>query len=191
MSEWCSRLGVSVWFYCLMPNHVHLIAVPESQDGLRRAISEAHRRYTRRINFRENWRGHLWQGRFASFVMDEKCLMKAVRYVAMNPVRAGIVKRPEQYRWSSASAYIRGRKDPLVNVSGLNERVDNWSEYFGQAEDMAIAEKMRKHEQTGRPLGSESFVMKLEKILDRMLRPQKTGPKLKVRSDKMKKVKRY
>ena len=72
----------------------------------------------------------------------------------------------------------------------MNERVDNGSEYFGQAEDMAIAEKMRKHEQTGRPLGSESFVMKLEKILDRMLRPQKTGPKLKVRSDKMKKVKR-
>src|SRR3989304_3449154 len=62
MSEWWSRLGVSIWFYCLMPNHVHLIAVPESEDGLRKAIGEAHRRYTRRVNFREGWRGHLWQG---------------------------------------------------------------------------------------------------------------------------------
>jgi putative transposase len=122
-------------------------------------------------------------------VMDEKYLMKAVRYVAMNPVRAGIVKRPEQYRWSSASAYLRGTKDPLVNFSGLNERVDDWSEYLRQAEDIAIAEKMRKYEQTGRPLGSDSFVMKLEKILDRMLRPKKPGPKSKERTDKMKKVK--
>jgi len=115
-----------------------LIAVPESQDGLRRAIGEAHRRYTRRINFRENWRGHLWQGRFASFVMDEKYLMKAVRYVAMNPVRAGIVKRPGQYRWSSASAYLRGRKDPLVNASGLNERIDDWLEYCRNSGDTIL-----------------------------------------------------
>ena len=177
MSEWCSRLGVSIWFYCLMPNHVHLIAVPESQDGLRRAIGEAHRRFTRRINFREGWRGHLWQGRFSSFVMDNKYLMKAVRYAAMNPVKAGLVKRPEQYRWSSASAYLFGRKDPLVNVSGLNKRVDNWAQFLSQPVDSLVVEKMRKHEQTGRPLGSRNFVLKLEKILNRMLRPQKRGPK--------------
>ena len=177
MSEWCSRLGVSIWFYCLMPNHVHLIAVPESQDGLRRAIGEAHRRYTRRINFREGWRGHLWQGRFSSFVMDNKYLMKAVRYAAMNPVKAGLVKRPEKYRWSSASAYLFRRKDPLVNVSGLNKRVDNWAQFLSQPVDSLVVEKMHKHEQTGRPLGSKNFVLKLEKILNRMLRPQKRGPK--------------
>ena len=177
MSEWCSRLGVSIWFYCLMPNHVHLIAVPESQDGLRRAIGEAHRRFTRRINFREGWRGHLWQGRFSSFVMDNKYLMKAVRYAAMNPVKAGLVKRPQQYRWSSASAYLFRRKDPLVNVSGLNKRVDNWAQFLSQPVDSLVVEKMRKHEQTGRPLGSRNFVLKLEKILNRMLRPQKRGPK--------------
>ncbi|MBN2314902.1 MAG: transposase [Sedimentisphaerales bacterium] len=53
MAEWCERCGVGVWAYCLMPNHVHLIVVPESEDGLRRGIGEAHRRYSRRINFRE------------------------------------------------------------------------------------------------------------------------------------------
>ncbi len=62
LGEWCGRCGVAVWAYCLMPNHVHLIVVPESEDGLRRGLGEAHRRYTRRINFREGWRGHLWQG---------------------------------------------------------------------------------------------------------------------------------
>ena len=72
MGQWCSAHQVEIWAYCLMPNHVHLIAVPQSADGLRRAVGEAHRRYTRSVNFREGWRGHLWQGRFASFVLDER-----------------------------------------------------------------------------------------------------------------------
>ena len=74
MAQWCEKYKVEIWSYCLMPNHVHLIAVPETKDGLKLAIGEAHRRYTRRINFREGWRGHLWQGRFSSFMMDERYL---------------------------------------------------------------------------------------------------------------------
>jgi len=80
MAQWCTHWGVEVWAYCLMPNHVHLIAVPQSQDGLRRAIGEAHRRYSRRVNFREGWRGHLWQGRFASFPMDDAYTLEAALY---------------------------------------------------------------------------------------------------------------
>ena len=92
MAQWCRRCGVAIWAYCLMPNHVHLIAVPKSEDSLRRGIGEAHRRYTRRVNFREGWRGHLWQGRFASFVLDEDYLLAATRYVELNPVRARLVR---------------------------------------------------------------------------------------------------
>lgn len=88
MGAWCSEYGVEIWAYCLMPNHVHLVAVPKEKDSLNRAIGEAHRRYTRMVNFREGWRGHLWQGRFASYVMDEKYLLACVRYVENNPVRA-------------------------------------------------------------------------------------------------------
>jgi len=175
MSQWCSQHGVAIWFYCLMPNHVHLIAAPASEDGLRRAIGEAHRRYTRRINFREGWRGHLWQGRFSSFVMDHKYLMAAVRYVAMNPVKAGLVRRPDQYRWSSAATYLSGKSDPLTSVSALNKRIHDWREFLGQGVDAVVAEKLRKHECTGRPLGSETFVIKLEGILDRLLKPKKPG----------------
>ena len=96
MGQWCKERGVAVWAYCLMPNHVHLIAVPKSEDGLRRAIGKAHRRYTRRVNFREQWRGHLWQGRFASFVLDEPYLLAAARYVELNPVRAGLATCAER-----------------------------------------------------------------------------------------------
>jgi len=84
MVEWCGRHGVAIWTYCLMPNHVHLILVPPREDAMARAVGEAHRRYTRRVNFREGWRGHLWQERFASFVMDERYLPAAARYVEMN-----------------------------------------------------------------------------------------------------------
>ena len=108
MAEWCGKCGVTIWAYCLMPNHVHLIAVPESEDGLRRALGEAHRRYTRHINFREKWKGHLWQGRFASFLMDEEYLLAAARYIELNPVRTGLVSIPEEYPWSSAKAHIKG-----------------------------------------------------------------------------------
>jgi len=100
----------------------------------------------------------------------------------MNPVKVGFVKRPEQYRWSSTAAYLYSRKDPLVNVSALNKRVDNWTRFLSQPVNALVVEKMRKHEQTGRPLGSENFVMKLERILDRMLRPKKAGRKPKKRT---------
>jgi putative transposase len=75
MAQFCRAERAEIWTYCLVPNHVHVIAVPQSADGLRRAIGEAHRRYTRMVNFRERWRGHLWQGRFASCVLDEPYLL--------------------------------------------------------------------------------------------------------------------
>src|SRR5262249_20206153 len=100
MAQWCGAHEVEVWAYCLMPNHVHLIAVPRTAEGLTRAIGEAHLRYSRMITFREKWRGHLWQGRFASYVLDEPYLPTAARYVELNPVRAGLIESPSRYRWS-------------------------------------------------------------------------------------------
>ncbi len=130
MPEWCGRCGVAVWAYCLMPNDVHLTVVPESEDGLPRGIGEAHRRYSRRINFRQCWRGHLWQGRFASFPMDRRHLMLAVRYVELNPVRAKLCRAPWRWRWSSAAAHVAGRNDGLVDVGPMLKRVNNWREYL-------------------------------------------------------------
>ena len=161
-----------------MPNHIHLIAIPKSEDGLRLAIGEAHRRYTRLINFREGWRGHLWQGRFASYVMDERYLLACVRYIEMNPVRAGLVKKPEQWSWSSASAHMSGNDDKLSKTAPLLQITGGtWEDFLNVEirEDEII--EMQRHEKTGRPLGSVSFVEGLEKVLGRLLQPKKAGRK--------------
>jgi putative transposase len=177
LRQWCAERSVEVWAYCLMPNHVHLIVLPESEDGLRRAIGEAHRRYTRRVNFREDWRGHLWQGRFASFPMDEKHLMAAARYIERNPVRARLVRSAWDYRWSSAKAHVERRDDALVKTKPLLKRVEDWKEFLRMRDDGAILKSLREHERTGRPLGDERFIAKLERLAGRLLRRQKPGPK--------------
>jgi putative transposase len=177
MSQWCAQEGVQVWAYCLMPNHVHLIAVPETEDGLRRAIGEAHRRYTRRVNFRQRWRGHLWQGRFASFVMDESYLLAAARYVELNPVRAGLVVAPGEYRWSSARAHLKGKDEGLVKVAPLLAMAGKWRQLLTSAVSEEELRRFREHERTGRVLGDEAFQERLEKELGRVLRRQKPGPK--------------
>lgn len=177
MAESCGRSGVAIWAYCLMPNHVHLIAVPEAADSLRRAIGEAHRRYTRRVNAREDWRGHLWQERFASFPMDDAHLLAAVRYVELNPVRAGLVQRPEDWPWSSAVAHLDGDCDRLAGHSALVEEIGDWAAFLaGGLEEEAHA-AIRKHERTGRPLGDAAFLDRLEAALERPLRPRTRGRK--------------
>src|SRR5450631_3984041 len=116
LAEQTRKAGVEVWAYCLMPNHVHLILTPKTADGLGRAVGETHRRYTNFINARGRWTGHLFQSRFASVAMDEAHLMAAVRYVNLNPVRARLVSRAEDWPSSSARAHLAGVDDPLVIV---------------------------------------------------------------------------
>jgi putative transposase len=177
MGDWCSQERVEIWAYCLMPNHVHLVAVPESEQGFARAIGEAHRRYTARVNQREDWRGYLWQGRFSSCPLDEPYLLTAVRYVELNPVRAGLVKRAWQYPWSSAGAHVRGKDDVLVKVKPMLKRVADWREYLAAELDSTDMEILRRHTRTGRPLGSHKFVERLEAKIGRALAPGKPGPK--------------
>lgn len=177
LAEGCKAAGVAVWAYCLMPNHVHLILVPPEPDALRAALGEAHRRYTRHVNLREGWRGYLWQGRFASFPMDEAYLLACARYVELNPVRAKLVRRARDWRWSSARAHLAGRDDGLVEVAPLLQRVADWPGLLsrGLAEDERDA--IRRGERTGRPLGAAAFVARLEKRLGRVLARRKPGPK--------------
>ncbi len=177
MAEWCSRCGVEVWAYCLMPNHVHLIVVPASEDGLRRAVGEAHRRYPRLINFREGWRGHLFQGRFASYPMDERYLLSAAGYVELNPVRAALVKSPGAYLWSSAAAHLTGRDDTVVRVAPLLDLVGNWVIFLAEESSGTEAESLRRRERAGRPLGDAGFIAGLETALGRSVRPRKPGLK--------------
>lgn len=177
VSQFFDLNRVEVWAYCLMPNHVHLVLVPGEPLALASAIGEVHRRYTRYINFRENWRGYLWQGRFASFPMDESYLHAAVRYVELNPVKAQLVDSPEKWKWSSARAHVLKKDDDIVTVKPMLDRVGNWSNYLSATTDDECDDLIRLHSRTGRPLGSESFINQLEVSCGRSLRPLKSGPK--------------
>lgn len=178
MVETKVQCGVTVWAYCLMPNHVHFVVVPQEKDSLSGLFRSVHRHYTRRINFRENWRGHLWQERFHSFVMDEKHLLTAVRYTELNPVRAGICPAPEHWPWSSVHAHLGSHEsDPLVDVKPMLSRVNNWSQYLAVQESEPGLKTIRRHSGTGRPLGDDQFVRYLETRTGKCLIRQKPGPK--------------
>ena len=121
LTDHAREAGTEIWAYCLMPNHAHLMLVPGDEDGLHRALQEAHRRYTRFVNLQHDWTGHLWQGRYASCPMDEAHTLMAARYVELNPVRAGLVERAEAWAWSSARGHPAG-EDAGVRRAGAGVR---------------------------------------------------------------------
>jgi len=178
MREHGRRTGLRFLAWCLMTNHVHLIAIPSEEDSLARGIGEAHRLYTRGKNFRAVVRGYLFQGRFGSCVLDERHLLAAARYVDLNPVAAGIAAAPGEYPWSSARFHLDGRRqDALVadadrDLMGL---VDDWKTFLQDGMDEIAAKRLERHLGSGRPLGSEGFVRMLEKRTGRELVPRKRG----------------
>lgn len=157
-----SAAKVDIWAYCLMPNHVHLIATPETEDGLAKAVGATHVRYARYINYREGWTGHLWQDRFASFPMDDDHLRLCVRYVGLNPVRAGLTRFAVDWPWSSVRAHVSGRTDPLLSPTPLAQRLGiDLAGFF----DLDIGQDERRLMQgatrSGQPLGSAAWIKAL------------------------------
>lgn len=180
----CDATGVRCLAWCLMPNHVHLILTPPTSESLQLAVSGVHRRYARQINRAHDWTGYLFQGRFASYPMDERHLLNAVRYVELNPVAAGLVKVAEDWRWSSARVHIEGRADGLTDIAALADVHANWRAMLRdgwQASELpdetvrAIEASLR----TGRPLGPAGFVEGLEALTGRTLQKAKPGPRRK------------
>lgn len=172
----CRSYHVDIWAYCLMPNHVHLIAVPPSETALSKAVGFGHEAYTRKVNDRNGWRGYLWQGRFSSFPMDESHLLLAARYIELNPVRAGLVEKAEDYLWSSTRSHLFLSDDGLVNREALLLYVPDWREFLEEGVLEDDADLLEKHQRSGRPLGSRVFLERLERTLGRSLIPRKPGP---------------
>ena len=181
IKEEAQRSEMDVLAWCLMTNHVHFIAVPHAETSFARGFGEAHRRYTRMKNFRDNVRGYLFQGRFGSCVLDERHLLAAVRYVENNPVVAGIVKHAWEYKWSSASYHVGSiKKDVLVKSRDLYGLVKDWRRYLDkEIEESDDIYNVRRSTRTGRPAGDLDFVNKIEKLTGRLLQRQKPGPKKK------------
>ena len=178
LREACGREGVAVWSYCLMPNHVNLILAPRTPEGLGRALGKAHRRYSSFVNARARATGHLFQGRFSSVVMDEDHLMAAARYVALNPVRARLVARAEDWPWSSARAHLAGRDDGLVEVAPLIVRCGGrFADLIATEPPASAIAALRAAETIGRPLGSPAFLDRVAALSGRDPRPAKRGRK--------------
>jgi putative transposase len=169
MAEQGKRYGVEFLSWCLMTNHVHLVAVPEKEVSLARGIGEAHRQYARTVNFRERIRGHLFQERFHSCPTDERHFIASVRYAERNPVRAGMVELPWAYEWSSA-AWRTGRRgrDHLVEEREPFGLDIDWEELL--LSDPGEMEVLRERSRTGRPCGNEDFIDLAERIVGRTLR---------------------
>ena len=178
LAEAAERHGVEVWSYCLMPNHVHIVAVPRDTDGLSRTFRHVHRHYTGDVNARLRVTGHLWQGRFSSVAMDEPHLHAAFRYVALNPVRARLVARPEDWRWSSVHAHYSGQDDHVVRVAPALERVGDFGAFLSVDFDEALSYAgLRKAETIGRPVGSPQWLEAMAAKTGHALVPGKRGPK--------------
>jgi len=175
--EAAEAYGVKILCWCLMTNHVHFAVVPEGEESLGKCFGTAHKRYSRMINFRKGWQGFLFQGRFGSSPMDPTYTYHTLRYILRNPVRAGMVRVPWRYEWSSA-AYHTGQEkvDPLVSVDDeIEKMVRDWTTFLAEPDVDEYLCQIRKESAVGRPLGDERFITKLENKLKRNLKRGKPG----------------
>ena len=176
LSKYLDKYKPQLLAYCLMNNHVHLILVPPDAAALGWMLRDTHMTYTRHVNSRQGFAGHLWQGRFFSCPLDETHLWSAVRYVECNPVRAGLVQHAEDYQWSSAAGHCGMRNDPLLSGElELSDHIGNWRDWLCDEDDAAV-ETLRHRTRTGRPCGSPTFIERLEKLIGRKLTKLKPGP---------------
>ena len=173
----CREAEVEVWAWCLMPNHVHLILVPSDPDGLRRALARVHRRYAGIVQARRKRSGHFWQGRFGAVAMDEEHLAAAVRYVSLNPVRARLVGRAQDWRWSSTRAHLRGKDDGITELAPIRDRFPDFADLLESSPQADLFTSLRAAESIGRPLGDNGFLSRIERLTKRSLKPGKRGPK--------------
>jgi len=173
LREYAEKHHVDILAYCLMTNHIHLIAVPSSEEGLQQLLKPLHMRYAQRLNRAQGWKGHVWQGRYFSSALDEHYLWAALRYVERNPVRARLVRKAENYPWSSAGGHCGLRQDPLLTVQKYwrkqFEGVGDWSAWLAEGDEPDKLEILRRNADKGLPCGSERFIHKIEKLAGRTL----------------------
>lgn len=165
------QFSIELWAYCLMPNHIHAIAVPREDGVLSRYFATLHRRYARGTNAKYDWRGHLWQERFYSVVMDEPHVLAAMRYVELNPVRAGLTTTAQDWPWSSARGNLELASDPLIDKkSAEHPLISDWREYLSEPGVEGELEQLRRLTRVGRPDGEPSFIDAVEALTGRSVR---------------------
>jgi putative transposase len=177
LQQYSELYGLSLLGYCLMSNHVHLVAVPGTPTALGDTLKHTHGRYAAYWNARQARSGHVWQGRFYSCPLDDDHLWEALRYVELNPVRAGMVADAVLWKWSSAASHCSAVSDGWLDMKRWQARwtAAGWREYLALGECATELDALRRCTHTGRPLGTPEFVVALEKSTLRLLAPRKGG----------------
>jgi len=176
----CAAAGVEIWAWVLMPNHVHLVLTPSDPDGIRRALAVVHRYYAGHIHARLQRTGHFWQGQFGCVAMDEAHLATALRYVALNPVRARLVERAVDWPWSSVHAQLGYADDGITTTAPILSRYPDLGALLAAGEEEEALMRLRKAERIGRPIGGDAFLDRLEHETGRALKRAKPGPRTKI-----------
>jgi putative transposase len=178
LNQQAEQYGLAVLGYCLMANHVHLVATPRDADSLATAVGRTHLLYAQYINRVHDRTGHLWQGRFFSCALDEAHCWAALCYVERNPVRAGILRYAWKYPWSSAAAHCQGDDDRrLLDLRAWSAAWEprQWRQQLRRRGDDEVTDGLRMRTRTGRPLGSDSFLSKIERVVGHRVRPLPVG----------------
>lgn len=180
LQNYSEKNGLEISAYCLMDNHVHIVAVPRRMDALAKTIGPVHMRHAQWMNKINGWRGHLWSDRFFSTPMDHDHFIAAVRYVESNPVRAGIVSVAEEYPWSSAQSHVSGISDPLLSENalfGLDKEIEDWSSWLAEVGHQKKIERLKQSTRSGYPCGSDGFIQFLSKCTGRDFNRRPRGRK--------------
>lgn len=173
LQEYCEKHQVEILAYCLMSNHIHLVAIPATEESLQRVLRPLHTRYAQRINRAKGWKGHIWQGRYFASALDETYTWAAIRYVERNPVRAKMVRKAERYPWSSAAAHCRQKEDTVLTKKRQwlkqKEQIGDWSAWLAEGDDVEQIQDLRTHVERGLPCGTSRFIKKIERLVGRKL----------------------
>jgi len=179
MAEYSRKYHLDILAYCLMNNHIHVVAIPANEKSLEDTLRIVHTRYAQYFNKKIRSTGHLWQGRYYSCVLDERHLLATARYVERNPVRIKIVNKPTDYIWSSAKSHSAISTNDIIDANNLFKYIDvkqtEWEEFISGSDEPDVVAVIRKYTMTGRPLGGDSFIQKLEKVFDKKLHALPVG----------------
>lgn len=173
IADYSQKYNLEILGYCIMNNHVHFLVIPKKEDSLAMVFRIAHTRYSQYFNKKMNAHGHLWQGRFYSCVLDDRRLLATARYIERNPVRVKVIKKPVDYAWSSAKCHSGILHKNIIDTNSLFRYIDieqsQWIDFIDKSDEPDDISMIRKYTMTGRPLGSNSFIQKLEKMFDERL----------------------
>ncbi len=169
LKKYADKWDSPILAYCLMSNHVHLLVRPNKEESLRKMMQGVALCHTQYINRTYKRTGRLWESRYHSCIVDEeRYLWVVAKYIEQNPIRAGVVKKEEDFPYSSARAHIGGVRDEVLAEELFEEgQRKEYIEFIrvGILEDQV--RNIRYSTKTGRPLGSEEFIRKMEKKLGR------------------------